>query len=361
VCINRVVLITLVYGACAFVMPLPTNTNAGTIPATQPAAVVSVYEGFLYTVSIGGRWGFIDQRGKVVIPPQYVSIIQNFGNDGFAVAVITRNPDHPLGWGRMGIINRRGETVLEANAIAALGRGRFFLRDDGNVRFVGLIDPFSTALACTPESLTFNEGLLAVRIGEKCGFLDELGNLAIKPMCDRSLGFEDGLAPARLGEKWGFIDHGGNWAIRPQYDSAYYFRGGVAFVGDGMRQFYIDRNGQQAIAADFARASSFSEGLASVTDAQSGLAGYIDSSGKYRIAPQFKIANPFSEGLAYVETGDDQNGYIDHSGQFVIKLPPISYYMTDFQNGLAPVNLDKKHGYINKAGDWVWSVTEDDR
>ena len=52
---------------------------------------------------------------------------------------------------------------------------------------------------------SFSEGLAAVRIGGKEGFIDKTGHYVINPQFDSANSFSDGLAAVRVGDKWGFI------------------------------------------------------------------------------------------------------------------------------------------------------------
>jgi hypothetical protein len=42
--------------------------------------------------------------------------------------------------------------------------------------------------------------------------------------------FSDGLAPVQIGNKWGYIDKAGKIAINPQLDTAGAFSDGLAWV-----------------------------------------------------------------------------------------------------------------------------------
>jgi hypothetical protein len=79
--------------------------------------------------------------------------------------------------------------------------------------------------------------------------------------------------------------------------------------------------------------------------------GYIDKTGRVAIALQFDVAEDFSEGLAKVV--DWQYGFIDKQGKIVIE--PQFVWAGQFSGGLAQVMVeDKKKGYIDRAGNYVW-------
>ena len=249
---------------------------------------------------------------------------------------------------------------------------------------------------------------------EKWGFMDRNGKVIVEPKYDREeihLGldytspYSEGMAAVSVNGKWGFIDASGKMVIQPQYEEVSSFTNGVAAgLDDEGNVVFFDKTGKKltrgdAIAAIFPNPSSellvketdnkyvfynkkgevvaeyddwspFSEGLARVTrggyavyDAQveGAVSGYIDETGKVVIPLQFGYpANDFHEGLAAVSfcVGPIKNewpewkmGFIDKFGEFVIQ--PQYDRASDFQEGLARVELDGKIGFIDKQGKTV--------
>jgi hypothetical protein len=108
--------------------------------------------------------------------------------------------------------------------------------------------------------------------------------------------------------------------------------------------------------------------------------GYIDRQGKMVIKPQFSLAYPFSEGLALVWAGGVRltdpfvrsfvnMGFIDKSGQWVIRSKFNYFFYSDFSNGLAAFKKNLgKWGYMDKSGqtvikaqfDWAGPFLKDD-
>jgi hypothetical protein len=58
------------------------------------------------------------------------------------------------------------------------------------------------------------------------------------------LPFGEGLAAIKVGGKWGYIDKGGRIVINPQFDSVGLFSEGLADVGLGGRHGSIDKTGR---------------------------------------------------------------------------------------------------------------------
>lgn len=320
-------------------------------PAGEGAPATRLSEnpgGVLYPTHVNDKGGYIDQTGRVVIPHRF-GLVFPFGDDGFAV---TWEDEGSLA------INRRGDVVLRGEEVHALGRGRFAVQEGGRVRFVGLLEPFATTVRCTSVVGPFSEGYIAVKVDGKWGFMNELGQLAIPPMCDEAVPFREGLALARQGAKWGYIDQAGRWAIPPQFDGGVPFREGLAVVMLNERRHHIDKSGQRAFKAAFADVGVFSEGLASAQDPHTLLYGYIDRMGNWRIAPRFRLAHVFSEGLAAAWLPDQRAVYIDHTGDVAIQLPENCRHHKAFWQGRADVWIGNREGWIDRRGAWVWFTEE---
>jgi len=58
---------------------------------------------------------------------------------------------------------------------------------------------------------TFSEGLIAVRLAGKIGFLDRDGNVAVAAKLEEAHAFHEGLPSAAKGGLWGHPHPGGAW------------------------------------------------------------------------------------------------------------------------------------------------------
>ena len=67
------------------------------------------------------------------------------------------------------------------------------------------------------------DGLIAVKDGDKWGYIDAQGNVVIEPRFAEARSFSNGLAAVRKGDKWGFIDSKGQLAIDYQFFDVGYF------------------------------------------------------------------------------------------------------------------------------------------
>ncbi len=199
---------------------------------------------------------------------------------------------------------------------------------------------------------TFADGLAAVRIDGKWGYIDRSGNIVIEPKFDKGNDFSEGFALVWIsGQNRNYIDKTGNSVINWGFgeNSAGEFSQGLALACIVTTCGYIDQTGYFAIERTFGSAGTFSkEGLARVRI--DGKWGYIDTRGEIVIQPEFVDSQRFSEGLAGVKI-DDKWGYIDKTGNRVI---PLQFDRAgDFSEGLARVRIGTKIGYIDKTGNRV--------
>jgi len=224
----------------------------------------------------------------------------------------------------------------------------------------------------------FYEGLARVVFHSptySLGYIDESGRLVIPPEFDRAMHFSEGLAEVGFGEftlhgggdhRWGFIDTSGSMVIKPKYREVRRFKEGLAAVlDDDGRWGYIDRAGQLAIPFQYDSAGEFSEGLARVERER--LYGFVNKRGEVTIPIRFTSARGFSEGLAGVRIGGDKVGsgyeptkiggrwvYIDKAGETVLPLGSDVMGVDDFSGGRAAVDIYRSgrilSGYIDHQG-----------
>lgn len=200
------------------------------------------------------------------------------------------------------------------------------------------------------QTYGFSGGLAKTTVGEKEGFIDKTGRVAITPQFDAVYNFSEDLAAVGIGSnwktmKWGFIDKSSKFVINPQFDYAGSFREGLALVKIGKQYGFIDRAGHFAIAARFDSAEGYSDGLAKVL--VGGSWGYIDKIGDFVIKPQFEEVGGFNEGLAGVKIAGKW-GFIDKTGKVVIN--PTFDEVFSFSEGVAAVNIGGQWGFIDPVG-----------
>ncbi len=226
----------------------------------------------------------------------------------------------------------------------------------------------------------FSEGLAAVKINNKWGFIDTSGKVVIAPQFNLyqaqfNAAFSDGLVAINftsaqksgtagndpVGLRWGFADKTGKVVIKPKFEGNYYapphFANGLAviggsFIGTTIATFgmntkygYINKTGAMVIAQKFDEAFDFSEDLASVKVGSK--YGFIDKTGRMVIAPTYDAPGFFKDGIAIVEQGK-LSYVIDKNNHKVFEKGYTG--LSAFSEGLARIEEDGKVGFIDKSG-----------
>ena len=233
----------------------------------------------LFPILKNGKWGYINDGGRVVIEPQFERTTPF--TEG--LAPVKQN-------GRWGYLDLSGNMVIKPQYVAALH--------------------FSEGIALVSYDDYWKKGtsqMFYVSVSHNRG-----GNTTDFPSLDDD-GFD--ARPRDGGLRFAYIDKQGHAIFEKSLDYAFSFHEGLASVSIDRKAVYINTSGTIVLQTSFASAGSFSEGFAPVSQQKSdrwgeayALWGYIDKSGNLAIEPQFSFASPFSEGLAAVvpdrEDGD---------------------------------------------------------
>jgi hypothetical protein len=264
-----------------------------------------------------GLWGYMNNKGEVVIPAQY-SAAKDFSIDGFAL-------------------------VKEKNS-----KVYYYIDIKGN----------KLELSCNPEGFgNFSDGRAMVKINGLWGYIDTSGKLEIQAKYDKASDFSDGKAIVQdASGKIYLIDIAGAETDLSALNITNFkeFREGLARVEiSGTNWGFLNTEGKIAIEAKYLKVGDFSAGLAWTRVAEKQI-GYMDKTGKIVIDPQYvyvKNFDPVSE-RALVKNSNDEMFYIDKQGN---KLAVDAGHYNDFSDGYC--SLDKAaapgiYGFIDKDGNW---------
>ena len=178
----------------------------------------------------------------------------------------------------------------------------------------------------------FSEGLAAVGLDGKYGYINTQGVEVIPCKYDSAGCFSEGLAPIKLDYKWGFINTKGEEVIPCKYDFAISFSEGMTAVHEGNywetgKWGFIDKNGNELSPCKYTLLLNqefidfgpvLKEGLAAVRNADTGKWGFVDNTGKEVIPCKYDYVNRFSKGITDVHLNGKQF-YIDKTGKEYIK------------------------------------------
>jgi len=341
---------------------------AGQVRGQDAAAATELFPIIQY-----GKVGYIDKSGKIAIPPQFA----NGGgfSDGLAVVWVD-TPDYmfPLA----GVIDASGGWVIppQFDRIGEFHEGfaRAKLNDQfgtwvllsrsGATRMVPSQDVAPNSMAIGEVS----EGLVSFSpTGDKFGFMDTAGALAVQPDYKAVRPFHEGFAGVCL-DKCGFVDRHGQVVIPLTYTAVRDFRGGKARVCTDGKCGYVSKNGAFSQSPDVflvagMMGSDIVEYNADGRHAfyRDGQWGYVDDHANEVIKPKFREAQEFSEGLSSVTVDEyGKCGYIDKTGKQVI--PAVFSSCDNFSDGLAAISrfdatLGSSVGYITTNGRVVLLTT----
>lgn len=323
-----------------------------------------------------GLSGYVDLDGKVVIEPQYNRGALHF-QGGLAKV---HHYDKASNTWTLACIDRQGQVVVSANvagwircefsadggwAVAGKGGRKGYINREGQMLRITLPPEWQAELErqraeAKPEKnaektseKTAEEAAENARLGKKPQQTlspQEWADYAF----DDAHAFREGLAAVALGGRWGFIDPQGRIAFVASADKVRDFHEGLAAIqrSDG-RYAFVDRQGKPQTGFDYLEALDFSEGLAPVRT-QEGW-GYIDSRGQWAIAPRYFAVGPFKNDRARVCREQKDAGvvcdYIDRSGQVAISIGDYSNAQ-DFSEGFAAVRQSRlnRWGFIDAQG-----------
>ncbi len=330
-----------------------------------------------------GLIGYLDHSGKIVIPPKFRDSQVLDGSENFSegLAAFTSPSVDIQGRDLFGYIDKLGKIAIPAKftKVGKFHDGRALIEiNTGNFVKFAFINKQGKIIFEHPqayEALDFSEGLAAVNINDKWGFIDRGGKFVIPPKfvnIGQYAMFMDGLAPVRGEAKYTYQCESN--PVKTQ-------------IGHTYKYGYIDKTGKYQIEPKFDEARNFSEeGVAAVridTNISVGKWGYIDRTGSFVIPPKFADTtfgvSEFREGLASINVPDLQSvngktGYIDRTGNFVIP-PQFTQGVGIFHGGLAYVTTalmgasdpqiklsdgssmhsNIKYGFIDRQGKFVWA------
>jgi len=216
-----------------------------------------------YRVACKGKYGYIDKYGEIVIPVIYDSLGE-FMPDGLMTSRLN---------GEYGLINSSGEIIYDD--YLQYSDNIYLARDDTSVWFVDLkdgssinaedidiISDYVDGVAIAAKLDPIESDGLPDRDKVYCGLVDVYGNVIrdfdiriwdeIRYVGHGTYRYISHLykiseysVAVRIGDKWGYMDLSGNMIVEPQYDMAYDFKYGYAKVEIDEETYHIDKQGNR--------------------------------------------------------------------------------------------------------------------
>jgi hypothetical protein len=234
----------------------------------------------LAPVSSNGKYGYIDTKGKIIVPTKY-AFAKAFSS-GLGLVAELDEKTNSMKWG---YVNKQNEVKIKCQ--------------------------FSYAY-------NFSNELAMVQNGTDYGYIDKEGSYKINPQFKFATDFNGDYACIKQGDLFGYIDKEGKIAINPQYKSAEGFVDGVAVVSNSEGKFgTIDDQGTYKITPQFDYLSRFYDDIAIIS--MGNKIGMINAEGKIVVNPQFDNFNDKKDNDNYL-----QSDYFDVSAVVKYILGEIS-------------------------------------
>jgi hypothetical protein len=241
----------------------------------------------LAPVAFRNSYGYIDSLGQFVITPRSYLYASHFSEGYAVVSKIVK------GHKKYGFIDKKGREVIPLQfSFAAPFKNGFAKVIVGGTKsvLVGVVNG-----DCSEIPGTMGKQLYVNLKGEVVDSVpdsfDYAASSGLKSYFDKATGM------------YGFKNKEGEVVICPRFSAAYEFSEGLAGVRIGKpyghNYGFIDAKGSVVIPMKYENGGMFYEGLASVGD--SGTYGFIDKSGKVVVPLSYRAVSQFSEGLAAVE------------------------------------------------------------
>lgn len=158
------------------------------------------------------KYGFIDEKGSLVIPRNYYSYRGCYGDFRDGYATVFKYEEE-----KFGVIDKSGKTIIPFmfDFIEENSEGLFCVNKDGKRGFYDTNG--NCVIPCKYDNAnSFSEGLAAVQQGNLWGFVDKSGNMIIQTLFDEVNNFSDNLAIVKKDGKYGIIDKTGKSTFSSQ-------------------------------------------------------------------------------------------------------------------------------------------------
>ena len=370
---NSILTNLLLAAICIMVESCSTNNNSG---------IKNPVSHELYRIQVGGKCGFINEYGKLVIEPQFDRAYWYFtdsvcfatvgerqgliNTDGNFVVELDRSIDWVTRFQngvatfydsnvKKGLIDKSGEIIIPAmyNEINRDGDNGFIVEDTvGNRGYVNYKGEF--VVPCMYDDVKgFEEGLMVVATSNNCGYVDTTGTFVIDTIYDEARDFGEGIARVKNGDNWLFIDCQGKVVTNINCDEILTgFSCNRAFVKNGNAIELIDKNGTKISIIEADSVYGFNEGYA--TFKKNGKFGKLDTNGTVVIQPKFEKLFPTHNGLTVFVKGNKQ-GVIDTLGNVVVDA--LHERMGNNVDGELLLFIDNNWDigtYYDRNGNLIW-------
>ncbi len=294
----------------------------------------------LAKICTGGKCGYINHSGEVVIKPRF-DLADDFSN-GLAAVYIKKQ------WG---FINKQGEYAIlpQYNAVRDFGNeiGLVFTRKNREWFYINKKNERLTYFPKGEKLFPFKNGIAFFKSNGLIGIINTEGKFVLQPTYHVIKDFVNGFAKVGIEGKYGIINSEGKVIVEPKFRHIGNWYNGVTWAAaDAEIWGLVFEDGNFKRIDGVTAIKEF--GVDGSAIARKGeKVGFIDTKGVWLIEPKFDKAKNFVQGLAPACVGDKW-GFINPKGEWVIE-PKYSDAEIFDEEGFAPVK-DKNWGFINRNG-----------
>lgn len=292
-----------------------------------------------------GSWGVIDLRGNWLIRPRYellekldgrTYIFQNGTKYGIVntahqevyqctnplvatqTGAIEKSPDQ-----KYGLISPEGEKMLslQYHRIVPFEEdpSYYLFEDDQGLGLFNISKRSFFSDTVIQEMRTLDEGFIGVRINNQYGLIDLNGKLRIANRYEDIGVFSEEMLPVKIRGKWGFVDKLERLKVQPLYHTADGYSNGVAVVSRNDKYGLLNKDGKVILSLEYDRIERLPEGLFVCYRGQQ--AGLADASGKMLIYPRYSGIEILENGNLVVSR-NGRLGLVNSNGRTLI---PAAY------------------------------------
>jgi hypothetical protein len=174
----------------------------------------------LAPIESGRKWGYVDKNDSEIVPPAY-DVVWAFSN----------------GLARVKVNIPTGKKTMTMEGLRTIHQELYGFVDHEGREVIPLQFEWAT-------DFQENYALVKPQGSALQSIIDKQGVLLHQPRYEQTSLFSEGLAAVRLGGKWGYINHDGSWEIEPRFTSADSFWHGLARVEWENHRGYIERTGR---------------------------------------------------------------------------------------------------------------------
>ncbi len=356
-----------------------------------------LYRGSVKEVG-GTKWGYIDHKGKFVLPPVYdeahefqkngLAIVQLMNRSGvinskgYYIVKPKYDSINPFTEGRATVITESGFKVIDENGREITDKFYSFIGDyhegraliagattDGKYMYGYLNRQGREVTSLQFESATdFIDGKAVVKLKDYSFALIGLTGKILATYPHYYVGhYGDGLLAfqQKMNDKYGYMDEQGNVIIEPSYTGVQPFINNRAIVNsaeDYQNQYgLIDRKGKYIIPPKYNEINWLGENRVAIgraIDSKKPFQGSVfalgDTDGHLLTGFLFNSVAEYENGMASAND-DGYTFFIDLNGKRMENLPSVSGSGTlQMQGVLIEGNIDLRLYYFDKAGNMVW-------